>query len=315
MNNKDLIFIDANQYLDLYGIPSGKKLLAALQEQQHFVFVTAQIVDEVNRNKVKITARFLTEGLKNLELSGTAVPEHLVSNMDERVAGMDGELERTRRRVKATKASFENMAHYVLEQVSQSKDEISKGLEVIFSRAISPTQEELERARARKERGNPPGKRDDPLGDELSWEQILSRCKDKPRLWIITKDSDYGTVCADKMFLNAVLYQQLARLYKSEPVVFCFDNIAKGLERFVQTTGAKAKKLPTPEETEQIKREQESIPSTAWLDDDAFRFVLQFQDTLKMGNAARLTMSLGNQSTSEVVIPATAIERTDKHGA
>jgi hypothetical protein len=299
-----VIFIDANQYLELYRIVSGKKLLPAVQEQKDNILVTAQVVDEVNRNKVRVAASLLAEEIKKLELSGVAVPAHLLSDEKGRVKLMSNQLENTRKQVKDTREEFKKLTHDVLEQVSQSKDEMSKGLAELFDRAVSPTEDELNRAWKRKEHGNPPGKRDDPLGDELSWEQILSRCKDKPKLWIITKDSDYGTVHADIMFLNAALHQDLALLYRSEPEVFCFDNIDDGLRHFASTTGAKAEKLPTPEEAEEIKKEQEALPPPGWLTsfDDSGQITVRLQDSFRTRDAARLMAAWGAQGNSEVVI-------------
>jgi hypothetical protein len=48
------IFIDTNQYLTLYNVVQGKTLLNALIEQQDHIFVTAQVVSEVERGKLKI---------------------------------------------------------------------------------------------------------------------------------------------------------------------------------------------------------------------------------------------------------------------
>lgn len=300
---RDVLFIDANQYLDLYEIPSGKKLLLALQEQRDYILVTTQVVDEVNRNKVKKTARFLARELKKLELNSIAVPEHLLSD----AKGMREQLEMARRKVMETRREFEKLTRDVLKQVSQSRDEMSRGLDDLFTRAVRHNEGELERARARKERGNPPGKQEDPLGDQLSWEQILSHCKDKPRLWIITKDSDYGTVYANEMFLNAALHQDLAELYQSEPAVFCFDNIAEGLRHFANTTGAKAEKLPTPEETEQIKKEQESLPPTNWLTnyDDSAPLAMHFHDGFIMRDDSTRWMSafLSQVDSEEGILP------------
>ena len=163
MSVRNVLFIDANQYLDLYAIPRMKKIVPALQEQRDHILVTTQVVDEVNRNKVKKTAIFLAGQLKNLELNSIAVPAHLLSDADDRVAAMVGRLEQTRRKVEEAKKEFKKLTHDVLEQVSQSRDEMSRGLADLFIRAVSPNDGESERARARKERGNPPGKRDDPL--------------------------------------------------------------------------------------------------------------------------------------------------------
>jgi hypothetical protein len=83
---------------------------------------------------------------------------------------------------------------------------------------------------------------------------------------------------------HASLFQELVQLYKAEPAVFCFDNLAEGLEHFVKTTGAKAENLPTPEETKQIKKEQESLPPIGWLTnyDDSAHIGLHFADALIM---------------------------------
>lgn len=311
MSVKGVLFIDANQYLNLYRIVSGKKLLAALQEQQAHILVTAQVVDEVHRQKVKVTASFLADSVKKLELHSIAVPDHLLSTVDDRVVHIREQLQKIREKVNETKEEFKKLTHDLLEQVSQSKDEVSKVLAGLFSQAVAPNEGELQRARARKERGNPPGKKSDPLGDELSWEQILSQCQDKPRLWIITKDSDYGTEHEGKIFLNAALYQELARLYQSEPAVFCFDNIADGLKHFADTTGAKAEKLPTPEETEQIKKEQESLPPLGWLTNYDDSAPIAIQSAYRMRDSTLLRAALANQE--EVFLPSAAKE-ADKDG-
>lgn len=311
MSVKGVLFIDANQYLDLYRIVSGKKLLAALQEQRVYILVTAQVVDEVHRQKVKVTASFLADSVKKLELHSIAVPDHLLSTVDDRVVHIRDQLQKIREKVNETKEEFKKLTHDLLEQVSQSKDEVSKVLAGLFSQAVAPNEGELQRARARKERGNPPGKKSDPLGDELSWEQILSQCQDKPRLWIITKDSDYGTEHEGKIFLNAALYQELARLYQSEPAVFCFDNIADGLKHFADTTGAKAEKLPTPEETEQIKKEQESLPPLGWLTNYDDSAPIAIQSAYRMRDSTLLRAALANQE--EVFLPSAAKE-ADKDG-
>jgi hypothetical protein len=116
----------------------------------------------------------------------------------------------------------------------------------------------------RRELGNPPGKKGDPLGDQLSWEQILTQFKEKKSLWIITRDSDYAVEYGGKVFLNAALYQDLVQLAPT-PDVFCFNNVPDGIRHFAEVTNVKAEALPTPEETEQIKKEQESLPRMDWL--------------------------------------------------
>jgi PIN domain len=269
MSGKPVLFIDANQYLDLYRMVSGKKILAALEEQKDYIFVTSQVVHEVSRNKVKVAASFLANETKKIELSAMAVPDHMLSTSDDSVKTLGNRLHELHGEVTKVKDAFQKLTQDLLEQVSQSKDDVSKALTVIFSKADVPNAEELRRAKERKLLGNPPGKNNDPLGDQVSWEQILTKCKNKPSVWIITKDSDYATKYESKMFLNALLYDELTLLYQRQPEVFCFDNIADGLKHFSETTSVKAEKLPTPTETEQIKKEQDSLPPLGRLIDSS----------------------------------------------
>ncbi len=317
MTVRDVLFIDANQYLYLYGAFIGKKLLATLQDLRAHILVTPQVVDEVNRNKVEITARFLDDWLKKSELNSISFPYHLLSPADSRVARMR-ELQTLREKLKETKEERIVLTHHLLRQVSQSEDEVSKVLAGIFSQVIPPDERELERARARREQGNPPGTQSDPIGDQLNWEQILSHCEDKPRLWIISKDSDYGTGHAGEMFLNAALFRELAQLYEGEPAVFCFDSIGEGLEHFVKMTGAKAENLPTPEETKQIKKEQESLHPHGWLIgyDDLGHISLQIYDAHGMTDSALKTLAWASASEEAIPppIPPPATKEADKDG-
>jgi len=245
-----VVFIDANLYLDLYEVTKGKKLLDTLREQQNHIFVTIQLVEEVQRRKLQVAKEFLTRQFKNLE-SRNIVQRIGEVNEDPIAAAVE-----------------------TLRRISLSEDEVSKALHDIFSQAVKPEPEELQRARERKERGNPPGKKTGPLGDQLTWEQLLSHCKgkSKPRLWIISKDEDFLTEYYDTVLLNPLLHQDLARI-EPAPEVFCFSSIDKGIRDFVERTKVRAEKLPTPEESKAIEKELNSLPPRGWLDtsmDDAY---------------------------------------------
>jgi hypothetical protein len=51
-------FIDANQYLGLYGSVTGKKLLEILAAQRDQIFVPRQVADEVLRRKLGLASDF-----------------------------------------------------------------------------------------------------------------------------------------------------------------------------------------------------------------------------------------------------------------
>jgi PIN like domain len=297
---KSLLFIDANQYLNLYQMLHAKTVLAALEEQQAYIFVTEQIVDEVYRRKLGKAGNFFAEQLKKWE--GIAFPDHLLDITDKSIASKYEKLREIAKQPKDAKEEFRELASDLLRQVSQSKDDISKRLAGIFAKAVPHSPEELKRAQERREHGNPPGKATDPLGDQLSWEQLLSRCQSNRGLWIVTGDLDFATKHAGRMILNAKLYKDLVtRTHPAEPEVFCFDNLPDGLKNFVQKNRLKATKLPTPEEAEQIKKEQELLPIFDWTnyDDSAnYQAVLAYRER----EAAQMRVAAMSQAGAEPII-------------
>jgi hypothetical protein len=171
--------------------------------------------------------------------------------------------------IKALNSELVNAAVQTLQRISRSDDKVSQVLHVLFDRAIKDTPEEFQRATNRRERGNPPGKPGDPLGDQLTWEQLLSHCKGKSKLWIISVDRDYYSEYAGKLFLNPLLYQDLGRVSQPPPEVFCLDDLDEALRDFVKVMGVRAKTLPTPEESKEIKEELSALPPTGWQNIDA----------------------------------------------
>jgi len=83
-------------------------------------------MDEVQRQKVNVTANFLTGLLKKLEMNNIPVPHHLLSPGDARVVRMRGQLQKNCEKFNETKEEFEKLTHDLLAHVSESKDEISK---------------------------------------------------------------------------------------------------------------------------------------------------------------------------------------------
>ncbi len=261
-NSGAVVFIDANLYLDLYEVTEGKKLLAPLKEQQDYIFITVQVVQEVQRRKLEVAAGFLSRQFENLKLRNVGVPDHLFDISGETASKLREKLSDIGQRITEINKELITASIQTLQRISLSEDEVSKTLYDLFSKAVKPAPEELQRARERKERGNPPGKINGPLGDQLNWEQLLSYCsgKSKLQLWIITKDRDFLTEYDGTMLLNPLLRQDLTRIIEPTPEVFCFSSIDKGLRDFVERTKVRAETLPTLEESKAIEKELNSLP-------------------------------------------------------
>jgi len=261
----DVLFLDANQYLDLYRLIPREGLLDSLQNLKAYIFIPMQIVDEVLRNKLGVAERYFKEQYREVdEIKKTQVPEHLFGIDARRTAELREKLSQARN----ARNELEELANDALRKISRSQDDVSLRLSELFNNPIAPTVEELERARARKERGNPPGKPNDPLGDQLIWEQLLTHCKKhKRRLWMIAKDSDYGpTVAKHEFVLNSLLYRDLIDTGDRRLEVFCFTNMQAGIEDFVSKTGVNLPKLATGEEAKEVKKALDALPPIGWLD-------------------------------------------------
>jgi hypothetical protein len=258
-----MLFIDANSYLDLYRTVSGKKLLAALTEQANHIFVTRQVVDEVQRNSLNESALFLTRQIRELEITERtyAIPDHLFGENPDKSRDIKKQMKDITDKISKVNQDANALAMGIIQQISKCDDEVSKALAPIFANAVVHTEAELVKAKERKERGNPPGKKTDPIGDELSWEQILSHFTGKKRIWIISKDGDFGTVFMKTGFLKPFLYDELRRLVASVEA-YLFNDINDGIKDFAEKTGVPANKLPTPEEAREIKKEIERLPKT-----------------------------------------------------
>jgi PIN domain-containing protein len=259
-----ILFIDANQYLELYGLIAGKRLLDSLEEQKAHIFVSMQIVDEVLRRKLGCAQIFFSNKLKEVSAMEAPVPDHLLGISEERMR----EFRTIFQQAKEARDALTQHMTKALIQISRSEDDVSVRLGAIFDKALSPTAGEVHRARERKERGNPPGEQTNPLGDQLVWEQLLTRCKDMKctGLWIVTRDSDFGITWKRQFLLNSLLYRDLTNVCGAELQIHCFSDLLTGLEDFGKNAGVKAEKLPTEKEAKEIRREIEGLPPIGWME-------------------------------------------------
>ena len=255
-----LLVIDANRYLAIYSAARGKELLAPIAEQAQHIFVTRQIVDEFQRNKLDVAAAFLSNQAATFGLKGYAVPDHLFGADPKQSEALRKEMAEISDREKSLKKQVTALGRSILEQIFRSQDEVSRSLAEVFASAVQETRHELSRARHRRERGNPPGKQGDPLGDQLTWEQILSRFNGKKRLWLITSDRDYATSFGGRWFLNPFLFGELCKI-NAAAEAFVFDDVVARIRDFAKATGTRAEKLPSAKAAAEIKAEERSFLS------------------------------------------------------
>jgi|SRR5208337_2018956 len=240
----------------------GRKLLAPLEGQVKHIFITQQIVDEVYRRKVKCAGDFLSSSVDKIPASLGAIPDHLLGISDKDLDSWRKRLSDTHDASKKLRADILKLHAEALRKISKSQDAVSKRLESLFKKAVTPTDDELKRARERKERGNPPGKHNNPLGDQLTWEQLLTACKmcGCERLWVVSNDDDYSYKMSNEVFINAFLHKDLRRVCGDTLEVYCFRDLLSALQHFEKNSGLKVAKMPSKKEATKIREELDALP-------------------------------------------------------
>src|SRR5262249_37723678 len=149
-----------------------------------------QIRDEVTRNKVGVAKKFFAEHFRELGQEFKAINRGLPNQLfsDAVTKTLQAKLKAIANDVIEMSVAAHKAAEDLLQQIGRSEDDVSGALAGIFSRAEEANKSEIERARERKERGRAPGKPDDALGDQLSWEQFLTHAEKWPEVWIISRD-------------------------------------------------------------------------------------------------------------------------------
>ncbi len=253
------LFIDANIYLRFYDSSRRelKKLLDSLLEVKDYLFITNQIASEIRRNKLCVAARSFKKTFQDMGIQKATLPEHLDDTESSSMKKWNEKRNKLITDENTLKEDYTEIIHRSLESIMVSTDSVSLILGKLFVSPIVASEQEIAAARKRKELGSPPGKHGNPLGDEISWEQLLNTYNGSEKIWLISNDHDFFVEYDKKPYLNAFLYNELKLKNKGKPPsIFCFRSLADGLANFNETSGHKIKQLPSPDLLNAIKMEE-----------------------------------------------------------
>lgn len=252
-----LVYIDTNIYLRFYDSKQSnfKKLLNALEEINQYIFITSQIINEIDRNKQLLFKRSIDGYITQCRLPSTELPGHISTSTDKEVNTWNATQKQIEKLLDRQVAELKKISGKILEELLNSQDDISKVLSKIAENLYENNDECIDRARLRKNLGNPPGKRNDPIGDELNWELLIEHLQTEAieDLIIVTEDSDYAILTGGDVQLNSFLYKELNQIDKGLNI-FCFQSLADGLKKFDELK--KIKTLPNSKELEKIRIEE-----------------------------------------------------------
>ena len=233
-----------------------KKLLRSILEVQDKIFITKQIENEILRNKVAVFLQSFSGYEKQINTVNITLPEHLQSGEDKDLNALNKEINEINDSIQNLKKKFEGLTADLIQVINRDEDDVSIVQTKIFQKAIQESEDQLNRARKRKEIGSPPGKKGDPLGDQISWEQLLDNIGSVTNLWIVTNDRDYFVEYKNTCYLNSLLYRDLIKINENINI-YCFNKLSDALISYNKASSHKIETLPSPELLETIIKEEQ----------------------------------------------------------
>jgi hypothetical protein len=182
------LFLDTNIWLSFYSLSKDdleelRKLSVLIDHGRLKLYVTDQVRDEFRRNRENKFAaamkRFTDGGLPD---QFPQVCKDFVAEYEQMRAAIRSFKDARDRLLKKVSEDFENEA--------LKADEI---IQILFKKAIKiqATDEIVQKAQVRRSRGNPPGKGQGPIGDEINWECLLETIEEGTDFYVIAEDEDW----------------------------------------------------------------------------------------------------------------------------
>ena len=266
-----LIFLDANVYLNAYrdGFGEYLTLLSHAAALRPHMLVTEMLVREVNRNRLSKYLEYRHGFTTQKAKFPFVFPHHTKNEDDKNAFGQEyGKLkEKCDSSMKELSRFIDDAHDKNVKAISEGIDYVSSSLQDLFSDPVPATDEQLERARKRKEIGDPPGKQKDPLGDQIAWEQLLDAARGRGVVCIVTADGDYYYVHNYEVFLHPTLYAELKEV-QGVTAIHCFNRLGDFFDHLRGTGILETKDLPSPHLTRDANTEIDAVklPSRHFVD-------------------------------------------------
>ncbi len=246
------IFIDANIILDSYRRTdkSYRALLRSLKALAPHILLTKTVVSEVERNRVKAYCDANKLEKKSVSLTTMEMYSHYAedtTDVDETYKGLRSLNENVQREQAILFQRIEEIHNKNMIAIIKGEDDVTQIIAELSRNAKEETSEQLGRARLRRERGMGPGKKTDPLGDQISWEQLLTHAVGTGSVWIVSRDGDYIVQVDDEVYLQPPLYRELSSV-RGVTSIHCFRSLSAFFEAFSKAGIADQASLPKEED-------------------------------------------------------------------
>ncbi|MDQ8181688.1 PIN domain-containing protein [Pelagicoccus sp. SDUM812005] len=259
-------FIDTNIFLDFYRTSNEANLtlLEKLNSVRHRIISTYQVEMEFLKNR-QTTLLGTINGISSTT-TGSIPAVAIDSNNKEA-------LEKIRKNSK-TKISQINKKISSILSDPNGKDRVYRVLEGIFSNEAEhvltrdmPIKEEIkELAYKRFLLGYPPRKaKDTSYGDAINWEWIIETSKKlKGRIYIVSRDGDYGCEHNSSYFLNDQLKKEFRERVGNKSIVF-----TKKLTEALKALEVKVTREESEAEVRSLKKSSSHLESKSHSDSES----------------------------------------------
>jgi hypothetical protein len=251
---RQLLFIDTNIYLRFYDSNHSeyKKLLKTIRGLNERIFITRQIQFEIERNKLDVFRNSFDAYIKQAKsYNNITLPEHLDNIKDPEIGQWNKERRIIISNLEKSNKKLSDIYRKKMLAISKSEDEVSNTLKELFKNSHEHTEDQLLNAQQRKERGNPPGKATDPLGDQINWEQLLNYVSETDELYIISNDYDLLITIENNSFLNPFLLEELLSI-NPKMKIHSFHSLSQALLTINKGKAIKLENLPSEAILEEI---------------------------------------------------------------
>jgi predicted nucleic acid-binding protein len=234
-----LVFVDTNIFLDLYrqGGDSAERQLTALERHQDSLIIGEQIRMEYLKNRQKV----ILQGQKNIKNPERPFVPPILTDYQPAKSWKKRHQEAVEQ-AKKVQAKIDlilkDPLHHdrlfqALMRIFKHKSDYNLGRD--HKKALTVRG----RARKRFTLGYPPRKdTDTSIGDAINWEWLVccaQDCPDKPDILIVSRDSDYGTMCGADPVLNDWLKREFQERVSKKRKIELTNKLTYALEKLEET--------------------------------------------------------------------------------
>lgn len=182
------LFLDTNIWLSFYSLTRDdleelRKVGVLIDNDRLKLYVTDQVRDEFRRNrenKFAAAMKKFTDG---------GLPDQIPQFCKD----YESEFSQIRSAIRSYKDARDRLVKQVTKDFEQRALKADEIIELLFDKAIriEVTDEMIGKAHHRQLRGNPPGKGQGAIGDEINWECLLASLPQAEDLYVIADDEDW----------------------------------------------------------------------------------------------------------------------------